>query len=101
MKRLLPLALLALAAPTIASAQPRGGAGSITPAGNPSALIAAESAFARAWEAEMTPEAITGAAGDQAEGGGGADQSGGDLIHGAVATDCDDQIAAIVEGAAG
>jgi hypothetical protein len=50
---------------------------------------------------EMAPEAITGAAGDQAEGGGGADQSGGDLIHGAVATDRDDQIAAIVKGAAG
>lgn len=47
MKRFLPLALLALSAPTTTSAQPRGGSGSITPAGNPSALIAAESAFAR------------------------------------------------------
>ncbi|MFM9937591.1 MAG: hypothetical protein ACKVOL_15505 [Novosphingobium sp.] len=45
MKRLFLLVLLALTTP--ASAQPRGGAGSITPAGNPSALIAAESAFAR------------------------------------------------------
>ena len=43
MRRLLfPIALLTMA--STASAQPRG---SITPAGNPSALIAAESAFAR------------------------------------------------------
>jgi hypothetical protein len=54
MKRFFSLALLALAAPAIAGAQPRvggaqqrSGGGSITPAGNPSALIAAESAFAR------------------------------------------------------
>ncbi len=48
MKRLIPFALLALAAPIAARAQPRGGAVSLTPIGNPSALIAAEVAFARA-----------------------------------------------------
>lgn len=47
MTRILPLALLALTIPAIANAQPRGGPIGITPAGNPSALIAAESAFAR------------------------------------------------------
>lgn len=47
MTRFLPLALLALAAPASALAQPHGAPGTITPAGNPSALIAAESAFAR------------------------------------------------------
>ena len=51
MKRLFPLALLAISASATAIAQPHGGSGggpgSITPAGNPSALIAAESAFAR------------------------------------------------------
>ncbi len=46
MKRLL-FALLALAAPATASAQPRGGPVARTPIGNPSALIAAEVAFAR------------------------------------------------------
>ncbi len=48
MKRVLLLALLALAAPAIAVAQPTGAPRVVTPAGNPSALIAAESAFARA-----------------------------------------------------
>jgi hypothetical protein len=47
MKRLLPLALLALTSPAIARDHSRGGPIGITPAGNPSALIAAEVAFAR------------------------------------------------------
>lgn len=47
MKRLLPLVLLALAAPATAQRGPRGEGGAITPAGNPSALIAAEISFAR------------------------------------------------------
>jgi len=47
MKRLLPFALLALAAPATAQRGPRGEGGAITPTGNPSALIAAEIAFAR------------------------------------------------------
>ncbi len=50
MKRLIPLVLLAIALPAAAQ-DPRGGApgfgSGITPIGNPSALIAAESAFAR------------------------------------------------------
>lgn len=51
MKRFLPLALLAIACPAAAQDQrgtPPGFGGGITPIGNPSALIAAESAFARA-----------------------------------------------------
>lgn len=47
MKSLVPSALLALAAPAIVMAQPTGAPRVVTPAGNPSALIAAESAFAR------------------------------------------------------
>ncbi len=47
MKRLLPLALLALSTPAIARDHRGGGPMGITPAGNPSALIAAEVAFAR------------------------------------------------------
>jgi hypothetical protein len=47
MKRLIPLALLALAGPAIARERSNGGASGRTPIGNPSALIAAESAFAR------------------------------------------------------
>ena len=47
MKRFLPLALLALSAPASARDHRGGGPMGITPAGNPSALIAAEVAFAR------------------------------------------------------
>jgi len=47
MKCLLSLALVVLAAPAAALGQAPGGALGITPAGNPSALIAAEVAFAR------------------------------------------------------
>ncbi len=64
MKRLFTLALLALAAPAIARDHPLGG---ITPAGNPSALIAAEVAFARLAREKGQWTAFAATAADTAE----------------------------------
>ena len=51
--------------------------------------------------AEMTAESITGPAGNEAEGGGRVNQRSGDLVHGAVAADGDDEVAAVVERTGG
>lgn len=63
MKRFLPIALLALTVPLTAHAQQR----SITPTGNPSALIAAESAFSRLAREKGQWTAFAMTAGETAE----------------------------------
>lgn len=67
MKRLLPLLLLAITAPVVVRAQPRGGPGGLTPIGNPSALIAAEVAFARAAREKGQWSAFAATAAEAAE----------------------------------
>lgn len=68
MKRLLPFVLLALASPVTAQRPPRGGhAPMLTPAGNPSALIAAEIAFARLAREKGQWTAFDATAADTAE----------------------------------
>ena len=54
----------------------------------------AKSAFARSGDAEVAAKAVAGAAGNQAESGFGAHESGGDFVQRAVAADGDDELAA-------
>lgn len=51
----------------------------------------------RAVDAEVAAEAVAGAAGDEAERGGGADERGGDFVHRAVAADGYDELAVVGE----
>lgn len=55
----------------------------------------------RAVDAEVTAEAVAGAAGDEAERGGRADERGGDFVHRAIAADGDHDLAAVGEGFGG
>ena len=67
MKLCVPLLLLALTAPAMAKAQPLGAQRVVTPAGNPSALIAAEIAFARAAREKGQWTAFAETAAEEAE----------------------------------
>ncbi len=67
MKRLLPFVLLTALAVPAAAQDHRGGAPAVTPIGNPSALIAAESAFARLAREKGQWTAFAATATDEAE----------------------------------